>query len=156
MAQEPKRFTYSGNPADSDRDAVRFVLGDTDKERRLLDDREVEYAIAEKGSVSSAAVFLAQALANRFAGLADIKVGPISKSYSKVADMYRKIVDDLKESACLEVEAAFPAISIDKKCALYEDDDYMAPSFYRGMSDHEHLHDLHHHLHHAGYYDYGC
>ena len=150
--QEPKRFTYSGDPSSSSRDAVRFLLGDTDSKRRLLDDREIDYALTEQGGTTQATVFLAQALANRFSGLADIKVGPVSKSYSKVAEMYRKIVDDLKESACLEIEPAFPAISADAKHNLYEDYDSVRPEFYLGMSDHSNFHDLHHELHHAGYY----
>lgn len=36
-------FTYSGDPSVSDRDAVRFLLGDTDEELPFLTDDEIDF-----------------------------------------------------------------------------------------------------------------
>ena len=40
-----ENWTYSGDPTDSDRDAVRFEVGDTDENDRLLSDGEVTYCL---------------------------------------------------------------------------------------------------------------
>lgn len=39
-------FTYSGCPSESELDAVRFALGDTNKDAPLLQDEEIQYLIA--------------------------------------------------------------------------------------------------------------
>jgi hypothetical protein len=43
-------WTYSGNPADSQRDEVRFMLGDTDETEPIMQDEEIDYLIAEYGT----------------------------------------------------------------------------------------------------------
>ena len=41
-------FTYSGTPSASQRDAIRFLLNDTDSTDVLLQDEEISYLIADK------------------------------------------------------------------------------------------------------------
>jgi len=136
MTLEPKQFSYTGDPSVNPRDAVRFLLGDTDKDRRLLDDREIDYALANEGSVDGAAVLCGTSIANRFASRADISIGPISKSYSSVANAMRQQVNEIKERAGLSLAPAFPALTYSGKCDLNSDPDTIRGSFYRGMSDH--------------------
>lgn len=45
-------FTYSGDPAASQLDAVRFALGDTIKEGALLQDEEINYLISRNETKS--------------------------------------------------------------------------------------------------------
>ena len=136
MSDTPKRFTYNGDPAASPVAAVRFLLGDTNSCRVLLDDREIEYALERQGSDLQAAILLGTALATRFASMADVKIGPISKSYSRVAEMLCKQVEELKDQACLSIEPAFLATTYEGRQRLYEDCDTIYPCFYKGMGDH--------------------
>lgn len=154
MTQEPKRFTYNGDPSVSDLAAVRFLLGDIDKNRRLLDDREIEYAVEKQGSVEGASILCATAIMSRFSSMADITIGPISKSYSRVAELMRVLIDELKRTACLNVTARFPATSYDGKRQISTDSDYIPGSFYVGMSDHPHTRDLQQELQSAGFHGY--
>jgi hypothetical protein len=40
-------WTYSGDPATSDKDEVRFLMGDTDDDFQLMSDEEIAYVIAK-------------------------------------------------------------------------------------------------------------
>lgn len=42
-------FTYSGNPNSNKRDAVRYLVGDTNKDDALLSDSEIDYELANEG-----------------------------------------------------------------------------------------------------------
>lgn len=44
-------WSYSGDPADSDLDAVRFYVQDTDSADKLISDEEIEFIIAQWGAV---------------------------------------------------------------------------------------------------------
>jgi hypothetical protein len=63
-------FSYSGNPASSDRDAIRFLVGDTDTTEPLIWDEEIDFLITtwlNKNSVYWTASTVAEAIAARFA-----------------------------------------------------------------------------------------
>lgn len=61
------KFTYSGDPSSSSRDAVRFALGDTNPNEPIFFDAEIDYLLAEQGSINEAAISGAQAAAAKFA-----------------------------------------------------------------------------------------
>lgn len=129
------RFSYGNNPATSDQDAVRFLVGDTNPDRPLLDDREVDWAISQYPNKNLAAAHLAEHLFGRFASMADIKVGPVSKNFSKVAELFKKKADQLRREACLLAAPSFPAIDRAKKEALEQDTSLTSPQFHIGLSD---------------------
>lgn len=43
-------WSYSGNPASSDKDMLRFTIGDTDSTEPIMQDEELLYLISEYGS----------------------------------------------------------------------------------------------------------
>ena len=43
-------WTYSGNPASSQRDELRFTIGDTNQAEPIMQDEELDYLITEYGS----------------------------------------------------------------------------------------------------------
>lgn len=45
--------TYSGNPADSSKDYLRFMMGDTDMTQPLLTDEEYNYIVANTANVNA-------------------------------------------------------------------------------------------------------
>lgn len=129
------QFTYSGDPASSPRDAVRFLVGDTNSKRPLLDDREVNHAIAEMVNLSLAAAFLADHLCARFTREADIKVGQVSKSLSQVAKAFRQKALDLRDDACKTAAPSFPATHHSTLDALEQNNDLVDPAFSIGQFD---------------------
>lgn len=129
------RFSYGNDPSASDQDAVRFLVGDTNSKRPLLDDREVDWAISQFPNKNLAAASLCEHLFGRFSSMADIRVGPVSKNYSKVAELFQKKALQLRREACLTAMPSFPATRVASKRALEEDTSLTRPAFSVGMSD---------------------
>jgi hypothetical protein len=92
-------WTYSGDPASSVKDQVRFLVGDTDSTDQLLQDAEILYVITEAGSsVYQAAHDAAYAIASKFSRMATSKsVGDLSLSYSDRAKAYFELANELLE-----------------------------------------------------------
>lgn len=87
--------TYSGNPATSARDAVRFALGDVTAPFQLSN-AEIDYALDGNVSTMSAAADLAEALAARYANEAEQEsVGDVSIT-RKRAQAYRELAAMLR------------------------------------------------------------
>ena len=89
-------FSYSGDPRKSDKDKVRFLIGDTDANYPLLQDAEVLYLIETQGTALAASVAAALAIAAKYSRMSDESVGDVSKSYSQRAEAYRKLSVDLR------------------------------------------------------------
>ena len=129
------RFTYGGDPANSDPDAVRFLVGDTLKARPLLDDREVSYALHKNPNHHVAAAVCAEHLSARFTRESDITVGSVSKAMSKIAEAYDKLAGRLRKDAARNVRPSFPAGFVDQKITLEQDPQLDNPEFAIGLTD---------------------
>lgn len=92
-------FSYSGDPADSDLDEVRFLLGDT-ATPSLLTDEEIEYLIAKLettySDMTAVASYGAEAIATRYAGEVTISADGVSYSGEQLQDKYCKLASDLR------------------------------------------------------------
>jgi len=87
-------WSYTGNPASSSKDAVRFLIGDTDTSDQLLSNEEIDYTITQSGSIYQAAHDSAYAIASTFARMASSKsVGDLSLSYNDRATTYYQVAD---------------------------------------------------------------
>jgi len=76
-------WTYSGNPAASNLDAVRFLCGDTDTTNQLISNEEITFLLSEWNSDTYlAAAFACDAIAGVYAGKSDSSrsVGDLSIS----------------------------------------------------------------------------
>lgn len=58
-------WSYSGNPADSDLDALRFLVGDTDEDTPLIQDEEIDYILTLFPTTSGMANYKAAAVISR-------------------------------------------------------------------------------------------
>ena len=76
-------WTYSRDPSVSDRDKVRFLIGDTDVDDQLISDEEIDWLLTEESSVTSASVRACETVAAKFARLADKSVGDLRLSLSQ-------------------------------------------------------------------------
>jgi hypothetical protein len=105
------QWTYSGDPSASDRDAVRFRIGDTDEAEPLLADAEIDWLLAEQGTVLPAAIEACRAIAARYARKCDKSVGPVSISYSQRSQHYRDLAAEIAHEAGLDVPLVAPVIT---------------------------------------------
>lgn len=132
-------WTYTGDPAYSTRDEVRFLVGDTDSSDKQVTDFEIAYAITQGGSARGAAVLIAKALASKYARLADRSIGDLSISYSQRVKNYLDMAQRLEKElaagygAILDVYAG--GISIADKDTVEEDEDRVWPGLGIGMHD---------------------
>lgn len=94
-------FTYSGNPSASDRDAVRFMIQDTDSTDALMQDAEIDWLLAQVTNVYQAAHDACYALAAKFARKADQSksVGDLSLSlnYASMSERYMTLANEFNE-----------------------------------------------------------
>jgi hypothetical protein len=93
-------WTYTGDPNVSDRDKVRFLVGDVSSTAEAtLTDEEIEYLLESWPDVYEAARAAAEALAARYSGKATTSksVGDLSlsKDYSSAAQQFRDVADRL-------------------------------------------------------------
>lgn len=133
MAVNP--FTYSGDPAASNLDAARFYIGDTDCRRPLLNDNEINFALAQYPSPAGAAVMLLEQLGTRFAREADFTAGQVSKSFSQIASAYQDRADRLRAQNNRSALPFFGGQSWSAKQALASSSDAVQPHFAMGQFD---------------------
>jgi len=129
-------FSYSGDPSNSDKDQVRFLIGDTDANSPLLQDAEILYTLGDQGTVLSASVAACIGIAAKFARLMDESVGDVSKSYSQRQEHYTKLADSLRRRDAENSVCPYAGgISVADKETLNQNTDYVEPSFKRKTHD---------------------
>ena len=90
-------WTYSGDPSASSTDAVRYKIQDTDEDRPLLLDEEIEYELSESDDdVFRAALSCAEVLLARGAHKVTKKINNRQINYSDLAEQYRVLVESLQ------------------------------------------------------------
>lgn len=128
-------WTYGGNPSTSDRDEVRYLVGDTDSTDELTSDEEIAYAIAEAGNNKLAAAMVAEAIAAKFARDVDVKNGPAQEWASQRYKHYHTKAAELRRRSNASVKPRFGGQSLSTKDTLNSSSDVPQPYFRRGMSD---------------------
>lgn len=126
-------WSYSGNPASSEMNQVRFLVGDTDTNDQLVTNEEINWALTEGGPYVAAAI-VARTIAAKFARKADFEVSnDLKVSYSKQADAYNKLADNLeKKSGRVSALPYAGGISVADKETNEADTDRVEPKFKRG------------------------
>lgn len=125
-------WSYSGDPASSDRDAVRWLVSDTETADQLASDEEIAWAVDQGGGVYGAALTVAKAIRAAFARQASITVGPVSAQLSQRAEQYAGIVADLATRQASAVLPLAGGISLARKRTVEADTDRVRPAFGRG------------------------
>jgi hypothetical protein len=92
-------FSY-GDPSTGDKDAVRFLLGDTTTPGHLLEDGEITWALGRwkpiYDSVEYVASVLADNIAARYAQEASYSADGVSISLGPVGDQFRALAASLR------------------------------------------------------------
>ena len=123
-------FTYSA-ALGSTRDRVRFLLQDTTNTTarpNLLDDGEIDWALTTEANVYMAAAICADALAGRFRGLSQKKVGSLSLTYS--GEQWQDIAKWLRARGTTHQQISAGGVYEADRDAIWEDSDLLRPSFF--------------------------
>ena len=88
-------WTYSGNPANSSSDAVRFLVGDTDTTDQLISNEEIAYLVTVHGNIRRVASESARAIAAKFARLMSRSIGGLQADFSAKYRQYLELADNL-------------------------------------------------------------
>lgn len=127
-------WTYGGNPATSNRDWVRWRVGDTDTTDQLQTDEEITAALTVYGSKYKAAASVARAIAAKFSRKADTDMGQLSIRHSQKAKAYLELAAEIDASVGLDAgRVGSIAISRADRATEREDTDRPEPAFATGM-----------------------
>lgn len=135
-------WSYSGDPLSSAKDAIRFLIGDTDTTDQLLNDEEIAWINLEQSGSATAttdlyysAHYACHAIAAKLARQADKQIGDLHVSLSQKAQAYRELAQDLMAHANRQ-SAPIPyagGISRADKDINVENDDLVRPYFSSGQ-----------------------
>lgn len=93
-------WTYGEDPAGDPIDAVRFLAGDTQPTDQLVQDEEVEFALATNGdNVYFAAADVCEGLASRFARSVSLSVEGLSAQFSDRSRRFSERAVELRKMA---------------------------------------------------------
>jgi hypothetical protein len=102
-------WTYTNNPGESSKDALRLAVGDTIEDDPRLSDEEVNHFLSlYPGSLNLAAAEAAEAIAARYSSMAVSYVGDLDNSPHLKAEYYLKLARQLR-SRQVEAEESIAA-----------------------------------------------
>jgi len=127
-------WTYT-DPSSSDRDAIRFLIGDTDVNDQQLSNEELDFCLSEGGSVKGAAREACEALIAKYTRLVNQSTGSINISYGDRLAHYQQLLVTLRGKMRAVPWAG--GSSIADKTAREEDEDRPKSVFTVGGMDYE-------------------
>lgn len=91
-------FTYSKDPANSDLDQVRYLIGDTEESSYILEDKEIQFEIDNEASLVDAAINAINGILAEIAQNADaVEAESVSADYSNQVNRYIAVKNQLKD-----------------------------------------------------------
>lgn len=108
-------FTYNGDPAASDLEEVRFLVGDTDPTRPLLSDEEVQFVIDKwaplYGSNTLNAAVCCEIISGHFAREVSVSADGVSVAVSELQQKFDSLASSLRDQFKQESQMANPFFS---------------------------------------------
>lgn len=93
-------WSYSGDPASSAKDEVRFLVGDTNAAAPLVQDEEINFCLGVHADTTAlnyqASADVAEAIAAQFARKAQRSVGPLAISAQQQYEHYVDVAKRLR------------------------------------------------------------
>ncbi len=131
---------WSYNPAlATDKDRVRFLIGDVDTANQLAQNEEIEWVVKTEANVYMAASVVAKSLARKLrnAGLEELKAGETKIRFQRAADLLALANDLALRGSNHQVPSAGGVFQADTD-TLNEDTTLRdnAPAFTRELHDH--------------------
>lgn len=126
-------FTWTGNPAASTLEKIRFLIDDKDSTRAKFTDDEINFAYAEEGSVYNAAAMLCEQLATKYADAVSRALGPLRVDLSDKSEQYAKRAAQLRARAVAYATPYVGGMSDTKDETFENDSDLKQPIFDKDM-----------------------
>lgn len=130
-------FTYSGDPRSSEKDACRFMIGDTDVRDPLLQDGEIEYLLdLYNRAPLNAGIRACEMIAAKFSRMCDEAVGQVRITFSQKHKQYVEMRDTLTERLSKEDMTPYAGgITQSDKEAVAQDTNRVRPDFTKHMME---------------------
>lgn len=131
-------WTYSGNPAASNRDFVRFLTGQTSSDDAvIMNDEELSFLLVQRPNPYFAAAMAAERLAVRYGNTVRSKtVGDLTLNYGERETHYRTLSGELRRQGMTQnIRPFVGGSSISDVDARKEDTDRVQGAFSVGMDD---------------------
>ena len=127
-------FTYSTSLT-TNRDKVRFRIGDTDSNRALLSDEEIDAVLSSKPAVLPSAIECVEAILAKIARDIDRNAAGITSSRSQAFNHYNDLLRKLRMEMLTESEMFVGGLSKATRDSFNQDDDFIKPNFQIGDFD---------------------
>jgi hypothetical protein len=99
-------WSYSGDPSTSDKDAVRFYIGDIDESLQLLQDEDIDFLLKKwlplYGSDLLVAAGAAEIIANHFAREVSVSADGVSVASNELQQKYNDLAANLRDMYKIE------------------------------------------------------
>ena len=128
-------FTWTGDPAASDIEAVRWEIYDITEASAKFQDAEIQYALDQEYSIFNASARLCEQLRVRYADASSRTMGPLKVDMSNMAKSYAEKAKELRKRAVAFATPYVGGISKAKEEIFEEDSDLIQPNFENGMMD---------------------
>ncbi len=129
-------WTYSNDPANSTRDELRLMVGDTDTGDQLLTDEEIAYYLSlNSDDALASAPSACEGIAAKFSRQANTTNQGLSVAASERAKAYLRLADELRDRAATLGEVFAGGLTISGKEALADDTNATQPAFAIGLDD---------------------
>lgn len=131
-------WTYTGNPSSSNKDTVRFLVGDTRSDEPIVTDEEILWALSQNSNVYAAASVIADSISTYFSTLADTEeIGPVKVQYTNRVKFYSQKAKELgnKAGTSGQLNVYCGGVDILERELNANDDSIAKPIFTIGMND---------------------
>lgn len=133
-------WSYSGDPSSSDKDAVRFNIGDTIEEDHQLQDEEILYLLdVNGGSVRNATIDAFKALISKYSRFVNEDVGDVSVDLSDRLANFKMALSEYERGLTALVSPYVGGISVSDKVNNERDTDRVGPFFDRPQFDNDRI-----------------
>ena len=133
-------MTWTFDPAlPTDKDRVRFYIGDTDTTDQQVQDETIEATLVDYSNPLLAAAVICRSLAAQYGREVTYKAGDVSENSSDLAKFYLELAKELDPAGITKglalAEISIGGLSLAEKETLDTNSDAVQPSFSRGMDD---------------------
>jgi len=132
-------WAYSGDPSSSTKDAVRFLIGDTDEDDPLVQDEEIKWFTDNWSDHYMAAAAICDSLAGKFAREVNVSADGISYSGNQIAQNFTQLAQQLRQMSGMDRKHGVPyvgGISWKERAKADTDKDRVPEYFRSHMHDH--------------------
>lgn len=130
-------WSYSGDPASSPKDAVRYWIQDTDETDQKFSDAEIAFVLTAYPDPLRAGAQCARTLAAKYAKRVNRRVGDLAISYSDLSKHYYDLADELDRKADLSSTPYAGGTSKSDKRKVAQNTDRAQPPFRERQFDNQ-------------------